>query len=628
MIVFVNAQSFAGSAQWDAMPASGDWNTANNWTPATVPNGSSDTATFDVSNTTSVSLSSNTEVNGITFNSGASPYTITANPGVTFIISGSGVTNNSGVTQNFITAVDTSTGNFGRIEFTNSAAAGNLATFTNAPTPGHTTGGETDFFGNSTAGSAIFINQGGSVSNGEGGATVFSNSASAGSGNFTTYGGTVSGASGGVTSFGNTATAANGTFTTNGGTANFAFGGQTNFFSTTTAGSGTFVTNGGTVSGAFGGETNLLNSSTAGSGFFTTNGGSANGALGGETSISNSSTAANAFFISNGGSVSGARGGTTSFSGTATASSATVVANGGTSGGDGGIIQFSNNSTGGTARLEIFGNGKLDISFHNSPGVSVGSIQGDGNIFLGANNLTVGTNNIFTTFSGVIQDGGGNGGTGGSLTKIGSGILTLSGANTYTGGTTVSSGTLSVTNSTGSGTGTGAVQLTAGTLGGTGTIAGAVTVGTGSGTGAFISPGLSPGTLTIQSALILNSDATYKFELSSSTAVADKIVANGVTINGAQFSFIDLGTSQLAVGTTFLIIDNTSSTAISGVFANLADNSTFTNNGNMYQVSYEGGTGNDLTLMVVPEPSSSKVFCVGILLLLGALMRQTHEREV
>ena len=30
----------AGSATWDLNPGSGDWNTATNWTPATVPNGS------------------------------------------------------------------------------------------------------------------------------------------------------------------------------------------------------------------------------------------------------------------------------------------------------------------------------------------------------------------------------------------------------------------------------------------------------------------------------------------------------------------------------------------------------------------------------------------------------------
>ena len=50
--------------------------------------------------------------------------------------------------------------------------------------------------------------------------------------------------------------------------------------------------------------------------------------------------------------------------------------------------------------------------------VTIGSIEGSGNVFLGANRLTVGTNNINTSFSGVIS------GTG-SLAKVGSGILTL-----------------------------------------------------------------------------------------------------------------------------------------------------------------------------------------------------------
>jgi autotransporter-associated beta strand protein len=66
------------------------------------------------------------------------------------------------------------------------------------------------------------------------------------------------------------------------------------------------------------------------------------------------------------------------------------------------------------------------------------------------------------------------------LSKVGTGMLTLSAANTYTGGTTVSAGTLRVANTTGSGTGTGAVAVnTGGTLDGTGTIAGAVNLNDG-----------------------------------------------------------------------------------------------------------------------------------------------------
>ncbi len=65
------AQAVAINAEWDLNPTSGDWNTSANWTPMIVPNGPSDTATFALSNRTGVSISRNTEVNGITFTSAA-----------------------------------------------------------------------------------------------------------------------------------------------------------------------------------------------------------------------------------------------------------------------------------------------------------------------------------------------------------------------------------------------------------------------------------------------------------------------------------------------------------------------------------------------------------------------------
>src|SRR5204863_4154696 len=117
------------------------------------------------------------------------------------------------------------------------------------------------------------------------------------------------------------------------------------------------------------------------------------------------------------------------------AGDATLVANAGTHGGAGGVIYFSQNSLGGTARCELFGNGSLDLSQHLSPGITIGSLEGDGLVFLGALNLTVGSNDLTTIFSGVIQDGGAGGGTSGPLTKLGRGDLTLASANTYTGST-------------------------------------------------------------------------------------------------------------------------------------------------------------------------------------------------
>src|SRR5215510_3277805 len=83
----VGSTSFAGSATWKAAPATGDWGTAANWTPATVPNSPTDTATFATSNITGVSLSTLITVNSIVFNSGASAFTITDNS-FSFTISG------------------------------------------------------------------------------------------------------------------------------------------------------------------------------------------------------------------------------------------------------------------------------------------------------------------------------------------------------------------------------------------------------------------------------------------------------------------------------------------------------------------------------------------------------------
>ncbi len=100
LIFLVSAVAYADSAQWNLNPTSGDWNTTANWTPMTVPNGPADIATFALSNTTNVSISEDTEVNGIIFTSAATnPYTVMVNSGLTLTLSGTGITNNSGIAQ-------------------------------------------------------------------------------------------------------------------------------------------------------------------------------------------------------------------------------------------------------------------------------------------------------------------------------------------------------------------------------------------------------------------------------------------------------------------------------------------------------------------------------------------------
>jgi autotransporter-associated beta strand protein len=223
------------------------------------------------------------------------------------------------------------------------------------------------------------------------------------------------------------------------------------------------------------GTTNFFNSSTAGNATITNNGSTIAGGNGGFTEFFSTSTAGDATITNKGSTIGGGGGGFTDFGvGTSNAGNATLIANGGSGGGFGAMINFFGDSTGGTARVEVFGNGGLDISPH-SGGVTIGSIEGDGDVFLGANNLTVGSNNLSTLFSGVIQDGGQFGGTGGSLTKDGTGTLTLSGTNTFTGLTTVSAGILNIQNGSALGATTvGTVVLSNATL----QLQGGISVGT------------------------------------------------------------------------------------------------------------------------------------------------------
>jgi hypothetical protein len=156
LMFLVPSVTYAISAQWDLDPISGDWNTAANWTPNGVPNRPADTATFALSKNTGVSISANTEVNSITFTSAATnPYTITASPGLTLRISGVGITNNSGRTQNFVTLDDVS-GNVGTIVFSHHATAGSNVSISNK-------GGTTNFFDRSTADASISNEEGGTV---------------------------------------------------------------------------------------------------------------------------------------------------------------------------------------------------------------------------------------------------------------------------------------------------------------------------------------------------------------------------------------------------------------------------------------------------------------------------------
>jgi autotransporter-associated beta strand protein len=571
-LLFLAAQRFslAGSATWDQNPSSGDWNTAANWTPQTVPNSTTDIATFGASNVTNLSITNaSVSLDSAVFNSGAPPYTLTIQI-YNLLFYGAGIVNNSGSVQSIVTP--TVDNNDADLFFYNSATAGIMTSYS-------TVGGLLEFFNSSSAGSATFDLTSGSLQ----ADMVFEDDSTAGNA-------TINASASSVIEFFDSSTGGNSTL--NLSTAAFVhFDGSNNaehMICTCIGGAGGFSS-----------QMDFQGVSSAGEGTFTTIGGSTSGEHGSFILFDNTATADNATFVINGGLGAGLSATALLFIDTTTAANANITANGGVGGSKGGMVSFQTQSTGGTASVTLNGNAKLDISTHNAPGVTIGSLAGAGSVLLGANTLTIGSNNVSTTFSGVIQDSGG-------LTKTGTGTLTLTGSNTYTGNTTVTAGVLGISNTLGSGAGSGSVNVQAGTLGGKGIISGAVTIGTGSGSGAFLAPAAGSNvqaTLTIQSALTFKADATYTytFRAKRNRARTDKVIASGVTINsGATIALSGQTQGTLSQGLVLTLISNTSANPISGTFSNLPDGGIVTINGNNFQASYEGGDGNDLTLTVVP----------------------------
>jgi autotransporter-associated beta strand protein len=83
----------------------------------------------------------------------------------------------------------------------------------------------------------------------------------------------------------------------------------------------------------------------------------------------------------------------------------------------------------------------LDLaSFNQTIGSLAGGGAAGGNVTLGSGTLTTGGNNASTTYAGGVSGSGG-------LAKQGSGIFTVTGANSYTGPTVVTGGTLEVSGS-------------------------------------------------------------------------------------------------------------------------------------------------------------------------------------
>jgi autotransporter-associated beta strand protein len=379
----------AQDATWLLAPGSGDFNTAANWSPPPVPTG---TAHFAASGTTALSLSANTTMGSWTFNAGSPAYTFLTN-GHTLEFTRFGI--NGAPT---ITIV-------GGLQFSNNSSADGATIINNSGTGLLFIEGSTAASASITNNSHVNFQDVSSASN----ATIANNV-------------------GGFVGFFQTTTAA---------TANITNSGQVQFSNGSTASSATIANNSGAL-------LQFRDTSSAAGATITNSGGTLN--------FGEASTASNATIANNVGGVIGffqtstaatatiTNSGNVQFSNSSTAATATII--------NSGNVRFSNTSTAGNAAITNGASGVTDFSLssgaNNDHKLSAGSINGAGLFNLGQNELTVGGNNLSTNVTGVIADGGAGGGSGAKLIKTGTGNMILSGNNTYSGGTTISAGTLQI----------------------------------------------------------------------------------------------------------------------------------------------------------------------------------------
>ena len=198
--------TLAGSATWNQSPTSGEWNSVTNWTPATVPNGPDDAATFGTSSITTVNFEFQpfNEIAEIIFNPGASAFTFNVAQ-ESLNITGAGITNLSETVQNFVLSSPRN------LNFFNNATAGDRTNFTIEPSSGYGL-----WFLGGNAGSGIYNVEGGPIPGGYVGHIYFQGGTAADA-LFNNYGGHGPDSPGGVISVFTISTAGNAIFTNYGG---------------------------------------------------------------------------------------------------------------------------------------------------------------------------------------------------------------------------------------------------------------------------------------------------------------------------------------------------------------------------------------------------------------------------
>jgi autotransporter-associated beta strand protein len=195
----------------------------------------------------------------------------------------------------------------------------------------------------------------------------------------------------------------------------------------------------------------------------------------------------------------------------------------------------------GTSTFVNATNGNTPTPFFNAYAANfTGTAAGVVSVGAGVNPQAVNVSNPSGTYT-FTNEAGSNGIQGlGSVNKSGGGTLELASPNIYTGPTTVTGGTLLVTNTAGSATGSGPVAVVAGTFGGTGTASGPLT--TSAATVAPGSPTGTPGTLTTGQ-VIFGTGSTWAVRVPGS-------LTGGVAVNSGGSGTPGVANSQLVSAAT------------------------------------------------------------------------------
>ena len=237
-----------------------------------------------------------------------------------------------------------------------------------------------------------------------------------------------------------------------------------------------------------------------------------------------------------------------------------------------------------------------------------------GNAITGSQNLTIGGNGNVTLADPIATSTG-------TLTKDGTGTLTLSAANTYTGTTTVSAGTLVINGNQSSATG--AVSVS-GKLAGTGTIGGTTTINA----GGTYSPGPigAVGNQNFTKSLTFANQSIFDWDLNanSTTSGFDTLSASGNIAVGTTGSIFRIAFgSGVDLNNAFWTTPNATRVwNLTNIFGKAFSSGSFQSVQTSTDVSQYGSfsiTGSALTWTAVPEPSGA---IAGLLIAAGLLRRR------